>query len=1139
MAGLHAPAPPPPPLPHPPPPATTTLPLRDPTRHQHHQRRRRHPTATATATTAAHTRKKNPYAAPPTKPTRKSSAVAAAAAAAAAASSPTRLSLSLADASAAPVAGGGDAAHLLARAAALLSACEADDSAASLSAAAARVAHAVAAACAADPPQFAAARRLLRRADATVAAAAAAAAGGEKCEEEEEDDDAVAARAELCSARGVLARQTGNLPEAAARCLASVRLYRSLHARDAATLADVAGAELSAAASLGKLGDHGAAVQHAAAAVRVARAALAEGSGVRSGEGAGGLLAAACYNLAVELHHDGCPEESRAAIEEAARYAGRYLPPLHPAAGAIADFRRCPLVAKLPSSVVSIRAMHGVHKRRASSLLLPNLQHASAAAAAAAAAAASTAAATTQTTEASREAAAQTGVLPPIHAVEGVRGGGRGDGGGVCGGHGGGGGGDECTEYNASGGVGEEEGTAWAVALEARCASSPSGASLVAPSPSPSPSPPVGGLDPASFRSKRPRRKSEAAAAAAAAAAGTGSASAGEGADPAAARGALHHQLGARNVAMSRAQYGPTFKKAQKHLAALAGLVTRARDARQAAACTLQRMVRCFAARLERYNRQQLLYQILHDKQSSVCNLAKGRTNRRRARKIVSDRQTALAEHHKARAAAEVAADRAACCVQRAWLRHRERAREALRTRVFQQALVESRSLGIRAVCPTLQRWWRWVCLRKRHWRRRGRTVAEEAVQRLEARKAVAGATKIQATWRMVLDRRYAARMRERAERLRLHRQAQLPCATDIVRFVLRSVSIRARWAAEKAARPAPPREAALRDGGVAVLSRVFAGAVARVRLAAAARRRCAAGAAAAVLQRLARRRRAVRERRARGAARGVLLRAEQAGEAAREGAALAAQRCVRRFLARTAERRRRARRGREVIEAVWAVQRAWRAWRARVALRTRRAARARRVAAAAEEEREGEAAAVREVGRRVSARLAATDRLEEEAEVERCRLVARVLAGQELRAYDARLVLQKVARAFAGRRRLAAEQRAAATVQGAWRRRRAARVRARRRSMRGREAAARAVAADLAHEVFVLRAADLHAEAAEGRAGVAAQEERRRGRLARRRYVAVVWGEGAEGWCGGGGEEESGEESLSDGDGASSGCYD
>ena len=476
-------------------------------------------------------------------------------------------------------------------------------------------------------------------------------------------------------------------------------------------------------------------------------------------------------------------------------------------------------------------------------------------------------------------------------------------------------------------------------------------------------------------------------------------------------------QLGARNVAMSKRQYSQSFKKVAKHLSSLAVGVDRLKVKRERAAVQIQCLVRRCLARLELYNRRQLLYQIFHDKQCYVSNLVKGRNKSRRAKKWLDDRRQDVLRCNDERVEREIRQDRAACVIARSWRNYYQKSNAAMQNRVFEQALLETRMLKMSTECIWLQRWWRWVRLRKRHWRKRGEIIAAEMAQQRVHDNRVCSAVVIQSSWRMVRVQREVVDLRSRLAFAHTKRLADAPYAIEIVKYVLRSVIIRKKWRDVR-----KPTENDVRENGINIISRVSDGYRARCGLAEARRGRLLACGAAPIIQNAYRCHRARKTVKVQRLFREVFLYNRREQEVKEERSAYRIQRLYRQHRKELHVKDQMAARGRDLIRAVWCLQRSWRVVLAKKERIRRRhqhdAAFTERMLHASKEAEEREEVVQRIREQDLSERKAAADRVEHL----KCREEAVNMARTELKQYDVSLILQQCGRGMLGRITLAAK---------------------------------------------------------------------------------------------------------------------
>eukprot|EP01064_Diplonema_japonicum_P000217 TRINITY_DN10153_c0_g1_i2.p1 TRINITY_DN10153_c0_g1~~TRINITY_DN10153_c0_g1_i2.p1 ORF type:complete len:981 (+),score=164.11 TRINITY_DN10153_c0_g1_i2:46-2988(+) len=267
-------------------------------------------------------------------------------------------------------------------------------------------------------------------------------------------------------------------------------------------------------------------------------------------------------------------------------------------------------------------------------------------------------------------------------------------------------------------------------------------------------------------------------------------------------RKASQPQMVLRNVIMSKNLYAQSFKRTQKHLAVLTAGINKERKRREAAAVTIQCAMRKCKANLELYNRKQLLYQCMHEKHSYITNLIKGKIRCWRAQRWLAERKEEIKNANDRRADEEREQDAAATRIARYWKSYSAKENKALKDRVFEQAVMETRMKKLSQKCLNIQRWWRWVRLIKNYWRRRGRQVAIDIENRKQFERAEKSAIKLQSVWRGCLGLREAKHLRQRLEKQHTTRLKQMPYATEIVKYVLKSCIIKKRREKEQSAPP-------------------------------------------------------------------------------------------------------------------------------------------------------------------------------------------------------------------------------------------------------------------------------------------------------------------------------------------------
>eukprot|EP01060_Flectonema_neradi_P032505 TRINITY_DN517_c5_g1_i1.p1 TRINITY_DN517_c5_g1~~TRINITY_DN517_c5_g1_i1.p1 ORF type:complete len:1039 (+),score=242.45 TRINITY_DN517_c5_g1_i1:90-3206(+) len=497
-----------------------------------------------------------------------------------------------------------------------------------------------------------------------------------------------------------------------------------------------------------------------------------------------------------------------------------------------------------------------------------------------------------------------------------------------------------------------------------------------------------------------------------------------------------------RNIGMSKQMYGQTFKKCQKHLSAIASSINSTRVVRERAAITIQKAVRCCNARLELYNRKQLLYHHIYEKQSFMSNIIKGRIQCWKAQKWLAEKKVEMADYFKNRAEYENEQDKAATMIARNWKYYYARQARELKELVFTQALVETRMKKLAKICQVIQRWWRWVNIRKKYWRRRTIEHQNETINNAENERRIQSAKRLQAVWRGVLGYREAKNYRHRLAMEAKSRIEKLPYATDVVKFVLKSVAIRTRRQRELQENIPTEYELAMQreEKEAESAARIVEGwkryrdrkESALQKFIAEQKRE-----AAVRIQKNWKRYHAMKKLRVLSVVRCVMLQKEQEEEARREWCAVEIQCWWRGTAARERILMEKATSGRQILSSVEVIQRAYRSYRARKSLRRLRCERLirRQQLSDSLQELHDHAARMIQCGwRRWRGRRQFRIRL---AEHQRCKEIARQLAEEELVLYDIGLFLQRVGRAFIERRQLipslSARSSAAATIQRAW----------------------------------------------------------------------------------------------------------
>eukprot|EP01063_Lacrimia_lanifica_P011382 TRINITY_DN18177_c0_g1_i2.p1 TRINITY_DN18177_c0_g1~~TRINITY_DN18177_c0_g1_i2.p1 ORF type:complete len:1216 (+),score=396.49 TRINITY_DN18177_c0_g1_i2:107-3649(+) len=579
--------------------------------------------------------------------------------------------------------------------------------------------------------------------------------------------------------------------------------------------------------------------------------------------------------------------------------------------------------------------------------------------------------------------------------------------------------------------------------------------------------------------------------------------------------------LGCRNVAMSLGSYPGPFKKSQKCLAHLAALAGASQQRRQKAAVRIQCAVRCCFARIELYNRRQLLYQLVHERQALVVNLLLGEIKSRAAKKAVDVQRDKVDAAIDARVARERIEDAAAVRLQQAWRRLEERRASRAQAERLQAALRQMRARRLNLTSSLIQKWWRWVLPRKQHWRQRTVEVAEEMAMEEARRRRASAATKLQAWTRGRLAKAEVEGLKERKRRAHERWVRDVPVATDIVRYVLRTVAIRARKAAAAAA-VVPPTRYELEEREIQAatlrLQRVGRGWTGRLDadvLAARRARHAQELAAVRVLQRTARWRAAVREVKVQRIRRRCLDDNYHDEEGCAEDAAIRIQKVWRGYSARLAGYHTRCLRGRAVIRAVWCLQ----GFRRIILAKRARAALAQRRRDAVSQKQRCDEAAARRIQQQWRGCQAGRLRAAAAAEHRAIRNVAAQAAQEMLVQYDVNQDLQRIGRGFAARRSTATLRvqlfGRAEVIQRAWRCAQARTARAALRRAREEHIEAWRVREELAEDLFEDHLADLAQVERQERVLLLDDEHAAYSRLARR--------------C----------EDFDDASSSSSGCYD
>ena len=497
-----------------------------------------------------------------------------------------------------------------------------------------------------------------------------------------------------------------------------------------------------------------------------------------------------------------------------------------------------------------------------------------------------------------------------------------------------------------------------------------------------------------------------------------------------------------RNVGMSKQTYGQSFKRCQKHLSALAASVNSTRIAKERAAITIQKAVRCCNARLELYNRKQLLYHHIYEKQSFMSNIIKGRIQCWKAQKWLAEKQVEMSKYFKERAEFENIQDNAATKIAKCWKFYYARQARELKELVFTQALVETRMKKLAKVCQIIQRWWRWVHIRKNYWRRRTVERSAEIIEITEHEKRVKSAQKIQSVWRGVLGYYEAKRYRTRLEEAAKSRMEKLPYATDVVKFILKSVAIRMRRQRENEENILSEHEIAMlreqqeidsaarivegwkhyRDRKESTLQKFIAE-----------QRR----EASVTIQKNWKRYTAMKKLRILSVVRSVVIQKEQAEEARQEWCAVEIQCWWRGTATRERLLMEKATNGRSILSSVEIIQRAYRSYRSRKSLRRlrhERIIRRQHLSDSLHEIHNHGARMIQCCWRMWRGRCQYRIRL---AEHRRCKAIARKLAEEELIQYDISLFIQRVGRAYLTRNQFipsfSARASAAATIQRSW----------------------------------------------------------------------------------------------------------
>jgi len=343
------------------------------------------------------------------------------------------------------------------------------------------------------------------------------------------------------------------------------------------------------------------------------------------------------------------------------------------------------------------------------------------------------------------------------------------------------------------------------------------------------------------------------------------------------------------------------------------------------AALRIQSAWRCARARLEAFNRRQVLYHFYHQLQRAAAAsiLAKYRTfvAKRDARRRIAE----IRERRAAIAATEHVQRKAVLVIQRAMLAHVRKCRreaELLRLLQLEQA-AKLKQYDTAAVI--VQRWWPLAKEQRAYWRRRNEELAEQRLVEAERQRKHNAATNISRVFRGHVARRYARDFRE-AERERKHRlQLAIRGSIDAIRIFLREVRARKeRLALER------DLELRRRDTAAARIQQSWERSLQREHMHLVAKRGRLVKASAAIIQRCYRRYRARRDLRVLRTVSRTQAHIRVEREWKQERAARRIQCAWRQNLARKCVRRVKASYGRKLLLATWLLQRCGRGYASR-----------------------------------------------------------------------------------------------------------------------------------------------------------------------------------------------------------------
>eukprot|EP00755_Sulcionema_specki_P026731 Sspe_Gene.86341::Locus_57025_Transcript_1_1_Confidence_1.000_Length_1857::g.86341::m.86341 len=544
------------------------------------------------------------------------------------------------------------------------------------------------------------------------------------------------------------------------------------------------------------------------------------------------------------------------------------------------------------------------------------------------------------------------------------------------------------------------------------------------------------------------------------------------------------------NIHILMTTYATHFNKCAMYRAHLREGIASERKRRVAAAVVIQSAVRRYNSAKELRERRDLVQKqvkILHER---MANVIKGRFRCYKAKMLLMEKRDRLQKQSLARAKREEAEDRASTLLARTWRTFKAKRERTEKRAGFDQALAETRTKRLATVCVGIQRWWRWVKLRRRYWVRRGEEERARAEVRREEEERSRAATCIQSHWRRVLGAREAVAYRARQEMEAERHRKNVCSAVEVVKFILRAAVHRRAWQARlavvRADEMAREVNEARRVRAARVLQRKW-------RCVLESRKLCHA--MACIVQRAYRQHRSrMVVRRLRILRREYMLR-KQAVELSRERAALAIQCAARRMFARSARLSLEAAKGHRLLLAADTITRWGKVCLARRELARRRSARMafllRREALL--EQRYYTAAVLFQVAWR---RWVGRQKYRREvAELAHLRAIATVLAREEAHWDRTVRVVQAVGRGYLSRtsalRRWTVARSAACCIQRGWRCSRAARALSARREEVERMLRVVALQQDVEYEILCHRVCEL-SEVEEFEREVVASDESR-----------------------------------------------